>query len=53
MGFYVAHHGEECECEYCGYPLYVRDSVYEGEKEHNGGHAFCCKMCAEKYEKEQ
>lgn len=43
----VVHHSAECECRYCGGPLYVGDNFIASD---NGeGDAFCTRLCAEHY----
>jgi hypothetical protein len=41
--WHIIRHGEECECEECGYPLYTGDSAYYTD---DYGHVFCGKACA-------
>jgi hypothetical protein len=42
----ITHHSQECQCEQCGYPLYVEDKVVTEENEE---HSFCTKKCLNEY----
>ena len=44
MQFYL----EECECEWCGWPIYVGDRYFQDEET---SMVFCCGQCAQEYRK--
>ena len=39
--YVIEHRNQECDCDYCGMPLYIGDTVHTEDVE-SIPHVFCC-----------